>query len=194
MVLDVIEKTEDPVEKLTFIDMFKEATEKLSETIENLNEMITIKKNVNIKNINVNLKAEIEKIANAFQTKIAITHAIPVNLSLNIIPAYLENILQNLVTNAIKYKSPKRTPELEISYEANEDFHVISFKDNGLGINMDKNKHKLFGMYKTFHGNEDAKGIGLFIVKNQIEVMKGKIEAESEEGLGTTFKLYFNAK
>lgn len=49
-------------------------------------------------------------------------------------------------------------------------------------------------MYKTFHGNEDAKGIGLFIVKNQIEVMKGKIEVESQEGFGSTFKLYFNEK
>ena len=63
-----------------------------------------------------------------------------------------------------------------------KDFILFHFKDNGLGINIEKNKHKLFGMYKTFHGNEDAKGIGLFIVKNQIEVMKGKIEVESEEG------------
>ena len=49
-------------------------------------------------------------------------------------------------------------------------------------------------MYKSFHGNDDAKGIGLFIVKNKIEAMKGKIEIESKEGEGSTFKLYFDEK
>lgn len=194
MVLDLIENTDDMVEKLSFIDMFKEATEKLSETIENLNEMITIKKNVNIKKTIINLKTEIEKFTEPFKNKIVITHTIPDDLTLNVIPAYLDNILQNLLSNALKYKSPERAPQLEISHETKEGFHIILFKDNGLGINIERNKHKLFGMYKTFHGNEDAKGIDLFIVKNQIEAMKGKIEVESKEGLGSTFKLYFNEK
>lgn len=194
MVLDVIENTDDMVEKLSFIDMFKEATEKLSETIENLNEMITIKKNVNIKKTIINLKTEIEKITEPLKNQITIRNNIPDTLNLNVIPVYLENILQNLLSNAIKYKSPQRAPQLEINHEIKDGFHIINFKDNGLGINIEKNKHKLFGMYKTFHGNEDAKGIGLFIVKNQIEVMKGKIEVESQEGLGSTFKLYFNEK
>ncbi|MBA0883733.1 PAS domain-containing sensor histidine kinase [Flavobacterium undicola] len=194
MVLDVIENTDDAVEKLSFIDMFKEGTEKLSETIEYLNEVITIQKNINIKKTKINLRGEIEKTAASFSNQIKIVHTIPENLTLNVIPAYLDNIVLNLLSNAIKYKSPERTPLLEISHKTKEGFHIISFKDNGLGINIERNKHKLFGMYKTFHGNEDAKGIGLFIVKNQIEAMKGKIEIESEEGLGSTFKLYFNEK
>ena len=194
MVLDVIETTDNTDQKLAFIDMFKEGTEKLSQTIENLNEVITIQTNINIKKTKINLKSEINKIATPFENKIAITHTIPTDLNLNVIPAYLENILQNLLSNALKYKSPKRSPQLEISHETKNGFHIVHFKDNGLGINVTKNKHKLFGMYKTFHGNEDAKGIGLFIVKNQIEAMNGKIEVESEEGLGSTFKLYFNEK
>lgn len=194
MILDVIENTANTNEKLDFIDMFKEGMEKLSQTIENLNEVITIQTNINIKKTTINLKSEINKITTPFENKIAITHSIPTDLNLNVIPAYLENILQNLLSNAIKYKSPKRTPQLEISHETKNGFHIVHFKDNGLGINIEKNKHKLFGMYKTFHGNEDAKGIGLFIVKNQIEAMKGKIEVESKEGFGSTFKLYFNEK
>ena len=66
-------------------------------------------------------------------------------------------------------------------------FFTVS--DNGLGIDMEKHGDKLFGMYKTFHGNENSKGIGLFITKNQIESMGGSIEAESEPGKGTTFKI-----
>ncbi|TAH17481.1 MAG: sensor histidine kinase [Cytophagales bacterium] len=56
---------------------------------------------------------------------------------------------------------------------------------------MKKNGEKLFGMYKTFHNNADAKGLGLFITKTQVEAMKGKREVESELGKGTTFKVYF---
>ena len=194
MVLEVIESTDDVLEKIALIDMFKEATEKLSDTIENLNEMITIKKNVHIIKTVINVKTELEKLIEPFKNKIAISHIIPNDLTLNIIPAYLDNIIQNLLSNAVKYQSPEREPQLKISYENKDGFHIIHFKDNGLGIDLKKNKQKLFGMYKTFHGNEDAKGIDLFIVKNQIEVMKGKIEVESQKGIGSTFKLYFNEK
>ncbi len=69
-------------------------------------------------------------------------------------------------------------------------FTVLQVKDNGLGIDLKKYGDKLFGMYKTFHGNKDARGIGLFICKNQIETMGGKIEVESELDIGTTFKIY----
>ncbi|MFL9831013.1 PAS domain S-box protein [Flavobacterium sp. ST-87] len=194
MVLEVIESTEDVLEKIALIDMFKEATEKLSDTIENLNEMITIKKNVHIIKTVINVKTELEKLAEPFKNKITLSHDIPNDLTLNIIPAYLDNIIQSLLSNAVKYQSPDREPQLNISYENKDGFHIINFKDNGLGIDLKKNKQKLFGMYKTFHGNEDAKGIDLFIVKNQIEVMKGKIEVESQKGMGSTFKLYFNEK
>jgi signal transduction histidine kinase len=59
-----------------------------------------------------------------------------------------------------------------------------------LGIDLTKNADKIFGLYKTFHGNDDARGIGLFITKSQIEAMGGKVEVDSEVGEGTTFTLY----
>jgi sensor histidine kinase regulating citrate/malate metabolism len=68
---------------------------------------------------------------------------------------------------------------------------VLQFQDNGLGIDLEKYKKDLFGMYKTFHNNQDSKGIGLFIAKNQIDVLGGKIEVESEVDQGTIFKIYF---
>ena len=71
---------------------------------------------------------------------------------------------------------------------------VLSIQDNGLGIDLERHGHKLFGMYKTFHKNKDARGIGLFITKNQIEAMGGKIEVESQVGVGTTFNIYFHEK
>ncbi|MFV5688194.1 PAS domain S-box protein [Flavobacterium sp. ZT3R25] len=199
MVVDVIENTEDITEKLSYFDLFKEGTEKLSETIEYLNEIITIQQKTNIEKTKIHLKSEIEKTKKALslaikESQITITHTIPDELIVNAIPAYLDSILLNLFTNAIKYKSPEHHAILEIGHEVNEHFTVITFKDNGLGIDLKKNGHKIFGMYKTFHGNEDAKGIGLFITKNQLEAMDGKIEVESEVGLGSIFKVYLNEK
>ena len=199
MVIDVIDHTDDIPEKLSYFDLFKEGTQKLSETIEYLNEIITIQQKTNIEKKGIRLKHEIEKTRMALSlsikaSEIVITHSIPNSLIVNVIPAYLDSILLNLFTNAIKYKSPDRNATLEISYETKDNYNIINFKDNGLGLNLEKDGHKLFGMYKTFHGNEDAKGIGLFLTKNQLEAMGGKIEVESKVGEGSNFKIYLNEK
>jgi signal transduction histidine kinase len=195
MVVDVIENTDDITEKLSYFNLFREGTEKLSETIEYLNEIITIEQKTNIEKTAICLKDEIEKTKMALsvaikESQIKITHTIPNNLIVHAIPAYLDSILLNLFTNAIKYRSTERKATLEIGYEINDNYTVINFKDNGLGLNLEKNGHKIFGMYKTFHGNEDAKGIGLFITKNQMDSMDGKIEVESEVDCGSNFKIY----
>jgi signal transduction histidine kinase len=145
----------------------------------------------------LHLKEEIEKTINGINAIVSssntrIVNNIPENLVVHFVPSYLESILLNLLTNAIKYKSPERNPIIELSVERNLSFTVLAIKDNGLGIDLKKNKEKLFGMYKTFHNNSDARGFGLFITKNQIEAMGGKIEVESELGKGSTFKIYIN--
>lgn len=195
MVLDVMDHATDDKEKLSYVDMFREGTQKLSETIEYLNEIITIQKNRNIEKKEIFLKTELERIKIILQqtiikSQIKIVDNIPENLTVRVIPPYLDSILINLITNAIRYRCPKRQATLEITYEKANRSTIIYFKDNGLGLNLERHKHKIFGMYKTFHGNEDARGIGLFLIKNQIEAMKGKIELESIEGVGSTFKVY----
>jgi signal transduction histidine kinase len=69
---------------------------------------------------------------------------------------------------------------------------VLYISDNGLGLDLKKHKNALFGMYKTFHKHQNSRGIGLFITKNQVEAMGGKIKVYSEVNKGTTFKIYFN--
>lgn len=199
MVVDVIENTDDIDEKLSYFELFREGTEKLSESIEYLNEIITIQQKTNVEKTKIHLKSEIEKTKRALSlaikhSKITITNTIPDDVMVTAIPAYLDSIFLNLFTNAIKYKTPKRIATLDIGYENIDGYSVINFRDNGLGLDLKKNGHKLFGMYKTFHGNEDAKGIGLFITKNQLEAMDGKIEIESELGHGSNFKIYLNEK
>ncbi|MEQ9097841.1 MAG: PAS domain S-box protein [Imperialibacter sp.] len=106
--------------------------------------------------------------------------------------SYIESIFLNLLTNAVKYRSAKRKPQVSI-VSTNENGRVIlKFSDNGLGIDMDKFGDKLFGLNKTFHGNDEAKGVGLFLTKTQIEALGGSITAESEPGKGTTFIITFS--
>ncbi len=87
-----------------------------------------------------------------------------------------------------------RKPVIHLSAETKGDYTILSIKDNGLGIDLEEHGDKLFGMYKTFHENPDARGIGLYITKNQIEAMNGKVTVDSKVGKGTTFKIYFNEK
>ena len=104
--------------------------------------------------------------------------------------AYLDSIVLNLITNAIKYRSPNVDGVLKIWNEFREGYIVLSFQDNGLGIDLEQYGNKLFGLHKTFHGNTDSRGIGLYISKNQIEQMGGKIEVESKVDEGTVFRVF----
>jgi two-component system aerobic respiration control sensor histidine kinase ArcB len=109
-----------------------------------------------------------------------------------VVPAYLDSILLNLLSNAIKYRSAQRPPLIHVRAHQEVDSVVLEVQDNGLGIDLVKNQSKLFGMYKTFHDNEDARGVGLFITKNHVEAMGGAITVVSEVEVGTTFKVCFN--
>ena len=100
-------------------------------------------------------------------------------------------VVVNLVGNAIKYKSEDRELELFIESDIKEGRIVLTFKDNGLGIDLKRHGHKLFGLNKVFHRHPDAKGVGLFMTKTQIEAMGGTISASSKVNVGTAFNINF---
>lgn len=102
----------------------------------------------------------------------------------------LESIVQNLVSNAIKYKSEKPL-QIDVKTYIKGEYICMSVKDNGKGIDLALYKDRLFGMYQRFHEDIEGKGLGLYIIKSQIESMGGKIEAESEPNVGSVFNVYF---
>lgn len=194
--INLIDQTDDEDEKKELFNMLKTSTNKLEETIRNLNEIISVQNNLNQAKSVLKLKEEIERtflVVNdiILESKVHIENKVTDTIQIEVIPAYLDSILLNLITNAIKYRSPDRQPTIEISTQTEGDYLVLLVKDNGLGLDLDKFKNKLFGMYKTFHNNPNSRGIGLFITKNQIEAMNGKIEVESQVNVGSTFKIYF---
>ena len=145
----------------------------------------------------INLREQITKTIDAVNHFVILQNASIKNLVsdqtlIDGIPSYIESILLNLITNAIKYKKENESVEITISSSDSEDYTILSIKDNGRGIDLNKYKNSIFGLYKTFHGNKDANGMGLFIVKNQIESMHGKIEVESTVNEGSEFKVFFN--
>jgi signal transduction histidine kinase len=107
---------------------------------------------------------------------------------------YIESIFQNLISNAIKYKSLERPLELNIFTKMTSTHLKLYIKDNGLGINLKLHKHKIFGLYQRFHENSESKGIGLYIVNSQVRALGGTIEVKSEEGVGTTFIVSFKIR
>jgi len=178
--------------------MIMDASESLDETVMHLNEVvqITTEAKGQLKDVNLNaIVKNVEKNISALLQQKNVECDISIDQSIKVkgIHAYLDSILLNLFTNSIKYSSPNRIPRISIQANKVEKTIVLNFKDNGLGINLERHGEKLFGMYKTFHKHEDAKGIGLFITKNQIEAMNGKIEVESVVDEGTLFKITFDA-
>ncbi|MBA9075320.1 ATP-binding protein [Rufibacter quisquiliarum] len=102
---------------------------------------------------------------------------------------YLESILHNLLSNALKYHSPDRQPQVLVkTWEAGGKFH-LAVSDNGLGMNLKKVGDKLFGLYKVFHYHKEAKGLGLYLTRLQVKSLDGDIQVQSQEGEGTTFEV-----
>ncbi|SHJ67330.1 PAS domain S-box-containing protein [Maribacter aquivivus] len=104
---------------------------------------------------------------------------------------YMDSIFLNLIGNAIKYRAKDRVPEIIVKSKIKNGRNIITFKDNGLGIDLERHGHKLFGLNKVFHRHPDAKGVGLFLTKTQVEAMGGTITATSEVNVGTTFTIIF---
>jgi signal transduction histidine kinase len=166
-------------------------------TIDHLKDLVEIQTELVHKREPLNLNAYLGKTLNILgeeinKNKVVIQNTISNEATVSYNPAYLESVLLNLTSNAIKYSHPDRIPVISYSLSTNKSQKILTIKDNGLGIDLKLNGDKLFGMYKTFHNNKDSRGIGLFITKNQIEAMGGRIQVKSEVGIGTIFKIIFN--
>ncbi|MDO7174010.1 PAS domain S-box protein [Mariniflexile sp. AS56] len=194
--LGILKNEEPEFFENEIINLLETSSNSLEETIKDLSEIVQInlssEENLSIIPIKPIIEKQITSVLSLAEINhVQITNNVAEDVEVLGIKAYLESIMLNFITNSIKYRSEERDSFLEINSEKNDKFTTISFIDNGLGINLGLHQRKLFGMYKTFHKNEDAKGIGLFITKNQIEAIGGKIEVTSEVNKGTTFKVLF---
>lgn len=185
----------DPVTKM-LLSNFEECTIQLNDTVNDLINVLIIKNNVNAKKEKLDIRRVFEKVIHSIQNSIDqnntdiivdFDHAEEVYFN----RTYLESILLNLITNAVKYSSAERRSVIKVKTEKTEDGAKLYFADNGLGIDLLRYKDRIFGLYQRFHDHPDSKGLGLYIVNSQIRVMGGEIDVESEVDKGTTFIITF---
>ncbi|MEP2278391.1 PAS domain S-box protein [Maribacter sp.] len=182
-----------------YMTMLFNASDNLSETIKGLREIVAVKSNLNNEKKLLPLNESVfiveQNVAGLLkQTNGKIINEIPDDIKVKALPAYLNSILTNCITNSIKYKCDNKPPIIILSTEETKDYTILTIEDNGLGIDLEKYGDQLFGLYKTFHRNKESRGIGLYITKNQMDAMNGKITVDSAPGQGSTFKFYFNKK
>lgn len=178
--------------------MLKKVAQNLQDSLNQLIEVLHIKKNKIIEKEFLNFQEIYTKTVESLQGEILNSKAVLV-ASFENAPEieysriYLESIFHNLISNALKYKDGTRIPEIKIYTEIKNNCLFLHVKDNGLGIDLARHGDKIFGMHQVFHKHPNAKGIGLFMTKTQIESMDGKISVTSEVNVGTTFTVQFSA-
>ena len=193
-----IEENSTVDEYKMIFDMLKKVAQNLNESLNQLMEVLHIKKNKLIDKEVLTFQKIYSKTLESLQGEILKSKAvIKADFSavgeIEYSKIYLESIFHNLISNALKYRDLVRIPEITIQTEKKNNHIFLHVADNGLGIDLEKNGHKIFGMHQIFHNHPDAKGIGLFMTKTQIESMKGKISVSSEANVGTTFTVMFAA-
>jgi signal transduction histidine kinase len=180
---------EDRLEVFTHI---KSLSTSLNTTIEHLNEIVKFEAEINQDKSLIEFDLLFKNIVNALQSNISMANATIISdfsecPTILYLPAYLESIFHNLLTNALKYRDAERPAVIKCESKKIGSHTYLTFEDTGIGIDLERHGQKVFGMYQTFHKNKDSHGIGLFITRNQIEALGGSIEVESEVGVGTKF-------
>jgi light-regulated signal transduction histidine kinase (bacteriophytochrome) len=178
------------------IDKLESTTKNLHNTLKDLIQVVSSKsvgmdtQELNIEQVYEEVKESISELINSTETTIH-THFEVKNIYYS--QKVLNSILLNLLTNSIKYKRPETPPIIEVSTRFKNNKIELRITDNGLGINLKKHGEKLFGLFQRFNPNIEGSGIGLHIVKKQVESLGGEIKVESTINVGTTFYIYINS-
>jgi PAS domain S-box-containing protein len=176
------------------MDHMDKTISRFKKTINELTQISKIQKDIEEKEEEIFCQEIIQDVINDFEFNIRETGAI-INLNIQVPVLYFSkknfrSILSNLISNSLKYKDHSRQLFINILIYSEANYTILKISDNGLGFNA--NQNKVFGMFKRFHDHVEGSGIGLYIVKKIIDNYGGKIEVDSEEGVGSTFKIYFN--
>ena len=179
-----------------FYSNFEKAVDNLIDVVQNLGEVALIHTEEDKNLRSLDLKKAVDKaISTVFGLAQTAGVEIENTLSDGILvladPGYTDSVILNLLTNAIKYRSDERPSRVVLSAETSGiTFVRLNVKDNGIGIDLERQGRKIFGMYKTFHDHPDARGVGLFLTKNQVEAMGGRIEVSSKLNEGSVFSVF----
>lgn len=179
-------------EQKELLHNFNEIGQSLDTTLKHLNKMVGVHHTASKTRELVVVEEVYRRVVSTISQTIKESEAIVTTEFVNVpevlyLEVYIESIIYNLLTNAIKYRHPERLPEISIFTYTKNEKNYLAVKDNGLGIDLHKYGNDIFKLYKTFHKNSDAVGLGLFLLKNEVEAMGGHITIESNVAVGSTF-------
>jgi light-regulated signal transduction histidine kinase (bacteriophytochrome) len=181
------------VEEKEIIKMIDHSISRFTGTINDLSEIAKIQKEVSNDVEFISLKTILQEVKENMAEEIR-GGVVEIQENLTADELYfsrknLRSILYNLLSNAVKYRDVEKNSFVIISTYIENEFTVISFRDNGLGFDM-KRKDKIFSMFKRLHDHVEGSGLGLYIIKRVVENAGGKVEVESEVKKGSEFKVY----
>ncbi len=195
---DLLEKGNlDESERNFLMEGLSASVKKLENIILDLNHITQLKLSVNEHREPVNFSTIVDDIkttiSNIIDNKaISIYTDFSEVETFDTVRNFMYSIFYNLITNSIKYKQPGLPLICDIRSKKEADKVLLFFKDNGMGIDLEKTGTQIFDIYKRFYiGAAEGKGLGLFMVKSHVESMRGTISVTSEVNKGTEFRLEF---
>ncbi|NND61998.1 MAG: PAS domain-containing sensor histidine kinase [Flavobacteriaceae bacterium] len=196
LTLELLKSIDNKTDEEELKDSLYTISENLNNTINHLNEIVSAQSKSLSERKTISFEKTLDNVSSSINRMISDAEAeiysdfseVP---EIDYLPSYMDSIFLNLLTNAIKYRHPDRSPVIDICTFKENGEVTLMIKDNGLGIDLEKHGDKVFNMYQTFHEGKESVGIGLFITKNQIETLQGRISIESKVDIGTTFKIVF---
>ncbi len=170
---------------------------KLDQVVRDLNQILEVRRGINERKTMVNFHELLEDIKDSISDVVE-KHDVKISCDFNEITEmfslrpYLHSIFYNLITNSIKYRRIDIPVSINIKSRMIANSVELKFTDNGMGIDLLKKGEEVFTMYKRFHLQVEGKGMGLFMVKTQIEALNGNITLESDVNQGCVFTLRFS--
>jgi PAS domain S-box-containing protein len=196
--MNMIDKADLNSDNTEIIDKIESSVLRLNKVLDDLIEIVSHQKPEAKKFSNIDFKKELDGVLQSIEHQVQESKASIISdfkvANVNYPKDYLESILLNLLTNAIKYRSEERPLIIHIHTTEDEQSIYLTIEDNGQGIDLDKNSSKIFGLYQRFHKGIEGKGMGLFIIKSHIESLKGSINVKSIPNTGTIFTVRFLKK
>jgi PAS domain S-box-containing protein len=191
---NILEHSLTQEETMVALKGIRLSAQQLDNVIGDLNNVLQVRRELSEAKTNIDLEKLIADIRMSIEPMIKETHAtISTDFSaireLFTTKTYISSIFYNLITNSIKHAQKGSDPQIEIWSEKHKGHMIMYCKDNGIGIDLQKHRKKIFLLYQRVNFLAEGKGLGLYMAKTQVEMLGGKIDVESRLGVGSTFSI-----
>ncbi|MGO4921261.1 ATP-binding protein [Maribacter spongiicola] len=197
VIVEMIQKEKNPELLHQLLPKLDKVAKSITNLTEDINDYVSILDTKEIKIVDIDLQELILEVKNEFTETLLDNSGFEVQLNLaawnhiSYSKFYLQSIVHNFISNAIKYRRENVSSYIQFESAIENKQKVLYVRDNGIGLNLERHGDNVFKLYKRFHRNISGKGMGLFLVKSQLEALNATITIDSKVGQGTTFKLIF---